>query len=65
MPWEPKPRMEETVNNTALDVNGSPEGECQYSQAADGEPLNQRTAVIWFLLITAVISSGATTFAGH
>ena len=40
MPWEPKPRMEETVNDTALDAIGSPEVECQYWQAADGEPLN-------------------------
>ena len=40
MPWEPKPRMEETMNDTALQSIGSPEVECQYWQAADGEPLN-------------------------
>ena len=37
---QPKPRMEETVNNTALHAVWSPEVECQYLQAADGEPLD-------------------------
>ena len=30
LPWEPKPRMKETVNDMALNAIGSPEVECQY-----------------------------------
>ena len=40
MPREPKLRMEETVNHKALDAIGSPEVECQYWQADDGELLS-------------------------
>ena len=40
MPLEPKPRMDKAVDDTALDVIGSPEVQCQHWQAADGMPLN-------------------------
>ena len=65
MPLEPERRMEETVNDTVLDAIASPKVECQYWQAADREPLNQRTPVICFLLVTAVIRSLLTTSSGH
>ena len=57
--------MEDTVNHMALYAIEGSVVECQYWQAADGEPLIYRTSVICFLFTTAVLHSFSTTSSAH